>query len=69
MCNMVRNDLKWIVHVDRMVGKTNRRIGMLKRTFGVGNSGLERFFYFPAKVNLRVCCASVFDTFVNCIPS
>ena len=30
---IVANDLKWSEHVDRMVGKANRMLGMLKRTF------------------------------------
>ena len=30
---IVANDLKWSGHVDRMVGKANRMLGMLKRTF------------------------------------
>ena len=29
----VGSDLKWREHVDRMEGKANRKIGMLKRTF------------------------------------
>ena len=30
---IVANDLKSSEHVDRMVGKANRILGMLKRTF------------------------------------
>ena len=30
---IVANDLKWSEHVDRMVGKANRMLGMLKKTF------------------------------------
>ena len=30
---IVANDLKWSEHVDRMVGKENRMLGMLKKTF------------------------------------
>ena len=30
---IVANDLKWSEHVDRMVGKANRILGMLRRTF------------------------------------
>ena len=38
---IVANDLKWNEHVDRTVGKANRILGMLKRTFestGCGKS-------------------------------
>ena len=30
---IVGDDLKWTGHVDRMVGKANRILSMLKRTF------------------------------------
>ena len=30
---IVGNDLKWREHVNRLVGKANRTLGMLKRTF------------------------------------
>ena len=30
---IVGSDLKWREHVDRMAGKANRTLGMLKRTF------------------------------------
>ena len=32
-------DLKWSGHVDRMVGKANKMLGMLKRTFENRDSG------------------------------
>ena len=37
---IVGDDLKWTGHVDRMVGKANRILSMLKRTF-IGRA-LER---------------------------
>ena len=30
---IVANDLKWSEYLDRMIGKANRILGMLKRTF------------------------------------
>ena len=37
---IVGSDLKWSEHVDRMVGKANRTLGMLKRTFESREPGL-----------------------------
>ena len=36
----IGDDLKWTGHIDRMVGKANRILGMLKRTFVIKNLGL-----------------------------
>ena len=38
-------DLKWSGHVDRMVGKANRMLGMLKRTFESRDPGLWKDLY------------------------
>ena len=37
---IVGSDLKWRKNVDRMVGKANRTLGMLKRTFEKREPGL-----------------------------
>ena len=37
---IVGSDVKWRKHVDRMLGKANRTIGMLKRTFESREPGL-----------------------------
>ena len=37
---IVANDLKWSGHVDRMVGKANMMLGMLKRKFQSREPGL-----------------------------
>jgi hypothetical protein len=42
---IVGNDLKWREHVDRMVGKANRTLGMLKRTFESREPGLWKDLY------------------------
>ena len=51
----VSNDLKWRELVDRMVGKANRTLGMLKRTFESGEPKLwpvERPICFSNKTTL-----------------
>ena len=42
---IVGSDLKWREHVDRMVGKANRTLGMLKRTFESREPGLWKDLY------------------------
>ena len=42
---IVGSDLKWGEHVDRMVGKANRTLGILKRTFESREPGLWKDLY------------------------
>ena len=42
---IVGSDLKWREHVDRMAGKANRTLGMLKRTFESREPGLWKDLY------------------------
>ena len=42
---IVGSDLKWRENVDRMVGKANRTLGMLKRTFESREPGLWKDLY------------------------
>ena len=42
---IVANDLKWSGHVDRMVRKANRILGMLKKTFERRDPGLLKDLY------------------------
>ena len=42
---IVGSDLKWREHVDRMVGKANWRLDMLKRTFESRDPGLWKDLY------------------------
>ena len=56
-------DLKWSGHVDRIVEKANRILGMLKRTFE--SRTMERSLCFPSMITLRVCCASMESTFAR----
>ena len=41
----VGHDLKWSGHVDRMIGKANRMLDMLKRTFESRDPGLWKDLY------------------------
>ena len=41
-------DLKWSGHADRMVGKANIMLGMLKRTFESRDPGYRKIFMFPS---------------------
>ena len=43
---IVANDLKWSRHVDRMVGKANRMLGMLKKTFESREPGYGKIYKF-----------------------
>ena len=38
-------DLKWSGNLDRMVGKANRMLGMVKRTFVRKDPGLWKYLY------------------------
>ena len=40
------SDLKWREQADRMVGKANRTLGMLKRTFESKNPGDGKMYTF-----------------------
>ena len=42
---IVGSDLKWREHVDRMVGKANSTLGMLKRTIESREPGLWKDLY------------------------
>ena len=45
ICVNVSDDLKWNGHVNRMVAKANRILGMLKRTFESRDPGLWKDLY------------------------
>ena len=48
------DDLKWSGHVNRMVVKANRILGMLKRTFESGDPGLWKDLYVsPVRPHLE----------------
>ena len=42
---VVANDLKWSEHLDRMVGKANRILGLLKRTFEITHPKMWKELY------------------------
>ena len=42
---VISNDLKWKKHVNRMVGKVNRILRMLKKTFESSHPELWKEFY------------------------
>ena len=59
----VGSDLKWRDHLDRMVEKANRALGMLKRTFESREPGLWKDLYvslvrphfeYAAKLNIQI---------------
>ena len=52
------DDLKWSYHVNGMIAKANRILGMLKITFQ-SMEAIERSVCFYSKTTLRVRCASL----------
>ena len=58
----VDNNLKWSEHVHRMVGKANRILGMLKRTFESRDHKIWKDLYESQVSPLGVCCASAKST-------
>ena len=43
---IVGNDLKWREYVDIIMGKANKKLGMLKRTFESREPGFGKIFTF-----------------------